>query len=283
MDDGALELSGTEAGSPRPHVFNDQITVDAANIKVTLVGPVLEARGDVKSVLQPPKKSAADGEATKLPSMLKQDEAVKITADRLNYDGTASRATYDGHAQLWQGDTTIKAKVIALDDKSGDLTAEGSVVTTTTVEQTNKDKKTERVRTVATADSFRYEDLNRKGSYRKGVHLTGGQGDLTAEAIDLFLKESGNEIDRAEATDSRNTLVLREQGRKTVGSTMTYTSVDDRYEFKGVPVALTDQCGRVTNGRTLTFRKATDTIEIDGNQRVRTQTRNGDKCQVTTR
>jgi lipopolysaccharide export system protein LptA len=278
-----MELSGTEPASPRPHVFNDQITVDASNIKVTLAGPLLDAQGDVKSVLQPPKKSASGGEATKLPSMLKQDEAVKITADSLNYDGTASRATYDGHSQLWQGDTTIKAKVIAIDDKSGDLTAEGSVVTTTTVEQTNKEKKKERVRTVAIADSFKYEDAHRKASYRKGVHLTGGQGDLTAEAIDLFLKASGNEIDRAEGADPKNALVLREQGRKTVGSTMIYTSDDDRYEFKGEPVSLTDQCGRVTNGRTLTFRKATDTIEIDGNQRVRTQTRNGDKCQVTTR
>jgi len=282
VDNGGLELSGSEPGSPRPHVFNDQITVDASKIKVTLAGPQLEARGEVKSVLQPPKKSA-DGGGTKLPSMLKQDEAAKVTADSLDYDGTASRATYEGHSQLWQGDTTIKAKVIAIDDKTGDLSADGSVVTTTTVEQTNKDKKTERVRTVANADSFKYEDAHRKASYRKGVHLTGGQGDLTAEAIDLFLKASGNEIERAEATDTKNTLVLREQGRKTVGSTMTYTSADDRYEFKGVPVSLTDQCGRVTNGRTLTFRKATDTIEIDGNQRVRTQTRSGDKCQVTTR
>ena len=80
-----------------------------------------------------------------------------------------------------------------------------------------------------------------------------------------------------------NALVLREQGRKTTGSTMIYTSADDRYEIKGAPVSLTDQCGRVTSGRTLTFRKATDTIEVDGYQRVRTQTRNGDKCQVTTR
>ena len=47
----------------------------------------------------------------------------------------------------------------------------------------------------------------------------------------------------------------------------------------GPPVTVTDQCGRVTNGRTLTFRKATDTIEMDGNRRVRTQTKNGTKCQ----
>jgi lipopolysaccharide export system protein LptA len=282
VDKGTLELSGSEPASPRPHVFNDQITVDASNVSVALAGPSLEAWGDVKSVLQPPKKSAA-GNATKLPSMLKQDQAVNIVADSLSYDGTSSRATYDGSAQLWQGDTSIKGDSIGIDDKSGDLTADGSVVTTTTVEQTSKDKKPEKIRSVATADSFKYEDGHRKAAYRGGVHLNGGQGDLTAESIDLYLKSSGNELERAEASDSTNALVLREQGRRTTGSAMIYTSADDRYEIKGAPVSLTDQCGRVTSGRTLTFRKATDTIEVDGYQRVRTQTRNGDKCQVTTR
>jgi lipopolysaccharide export system protein LptA len=282
VDKGALELSGSEPASPRPHVYNDQITVDASAVNVTLAGPVLLAWGDVKSVLQPPKKSAATSE-TKLPSMLKQDQAVIITADSLAYDGVASRATYDGSAQLWQGDTTIRADSIGIDDKNGDLTADGSIVSTTTAEQTDKDKKKERIRTTATADSFTYEDARRKAAYRGSVHLTGGQGDLTADAIDLYLKASGNEINRAEAWDSRNGLILREQGRKTVGSTLTYTSEDDRYEIRGTPVTLTDQCGRVTTGRTLTFRKATDTIEVDGSQRVRTQTRNGEKCQVPTR
>jgi lipopolysaccharide export system protein LptA len=284
VDKGALELSGSEPGSarPRPHVYNDQITVDASAVNVTLAGPVLFAWGDVKSALQPPKKSTA-GSETKLPSMLKQDQAVIITADSLGYDGAASRATYDGNAQLWQSDTTIRADSMGIDDKSGDLRADGSVVSTTTTEQTDKDKKKERVRTTATADSFTFDDAHRKAAYRGSVHLAGGQGDLTAEATDLYLKASGNEIHRAEAWDSRNGLILREQGRKTVGSTMIYTADDDRYEIGGTPVTLTDQCGRVTTGRTLTFRKATDTIEVNGNQRVRTQTRNGDKCQVPTR
>jgi len=87
------------------------------------------------------------------------------------------------------------------------------------------------------------------------------------------------EIERAEAADAGNGLVLREQGRRTTGSKMTYSAADERYDVTGAPVAVTDQCGRVTNGRTLTFKKATDTIEIDGNRRVRTQTKNSSKCQ----
>jgi len=60
---------------------------------------------------------------------------------------------------------------------------------------------------------------------------------------------------------------------------MNYSAADERYDVTGAPVTITDQCGRVTSGRTLTFKKATDTVEIDGNRRVRTQTKNGPHCQ----
>ena len=80
-----------------------------------------------------------------------------------------------------------------------------------------------------------------------------------------------------------NSLTLREQGRKTTGTHLTYTSADEIYVVTGLPVAIVDQCGRETKGRTLTFHKATDTIQIDGNDRARTQTKGGgasnDKCQ----
>jgi LPS export ABC transporter protein LptC len=278
-DEGTLALSGVEVGSPRPHVFNDQISVDAGTVDVILAGPVLNAKGDVKSVLQPPKKSSPSDTA-KLPSMLKQDQVVNVTADNLKFDGEANKATYDGRASLWQADTSIKAGSIVIDSKSGDLSASGSVVTTTILEQTDKDKtKKERVRSMATARTFAYDDKRRKASYSGDVHFSQAESDLAATTVDLFLKASGNEIERAEAAHAGNGLVLREQGRRTTGSKMTFVAADERYDVTGAPVAITDQCGRVTNGRTLTFKKATDTIEIDGNRRVRTQTKNGSKCQ----
>jgi LPS export ABC transporter protein LptC len=277
-DKGTLALSGREAGSPAPHVFNDRIAVDATAVDVTLAGPVLAAKGNVKSVLQPPKKSAK-GAGARLPGMLKQDEAVTVTADSLTFDGDADKASYDGRAQLWQGETSIKAASIDIDSKSGDLGAKGSVLTTTMLDQTDQDKKKTRVRSTATADRFAYDDKGHKASYTGHVHFSQAENDLTADRVDLFLTESGDEIQRAEAADPDNGLVLREQGRKTVGTKLTYSAADGRYDISGAPVTITDECGRVTNGRRLMFRKSTDTIEIDGNRRVRTQTRNGSKCQ----
>jgi lipopolysaccharide export system protein LptA len=143
------------------------------------------------------------------------------------------------------------------------------------LEQADKDKKKERVRSVATAKDFKYEESIRRAKYSGDAHLSGPQGDMTAATIDLYLTPSGDELDRAEASDS---LTLHEQNRKTVGSHMTYTAADERYVVTGAPVSIVDQCGRETIGKTLTFVKATDTIDVDGNQRIRTQTKGGGKC-----
>lgn len=274
---GTLELSGSEAVFRQPRVVNEQIKVDAARIDLTLAGPKLSAKGSVQSELQPPAKNANSDEA-KLPSMLKQDQAVNVTADQLEYDGGTSKAVYTGNAQLWQGDTSVKGASITLDDKTGDLTAGGPTTTTTMFEQLGKDKKTERVRSIGTAATFTYEEKLRRATYAGGAHLSGPQGDMTAEKIELYLKPSGNELERAEAYDEKSAMTLREQSRTTTGTRMTYTAADDRYVVTGMPVKIVDECGRETTGRTLTFHRATDSIVVDGNG-FRTQTKGGAGCQ----
>jgi hypothetical protein len=105
--------------------------------------------------------------------------------------------------------------------------------------------------------------------------MTGPQGDMNAARIELFLKPSGDELDRAEGYDD---LKLREQNRTTTGTRLTYTTADEKYVISGRPVEIVDPCGRKTTGKTLTFAKATDTIVVDGSDRIRTQTKGGGKC-----
>lgn len=274
VDTGALDLTGSEPDIRVPHVSTDQIAVDATRIEAALAGPTVHATGNVKSVLEPPKTSGQKAE-TKLPSMLKQDQPVKVTSGALDYDGAASRATYTEQAQLWQGETSIKADSIGIDGKTGDLTGSGSVVTRTMLEQTDQNKKKERTRTMATSKEFKYEDAPRRATYTGDVHLSGPQGDMMAAKIELYLKASGNELERAEGYDPANGLTLREQNRKTTGSRLTYTAADEKYVVTGSLVTILDQCASETSGRTLTLFKATDTIKMDGNDRTRTQTKGG--------
>ena len=287
-DKGTLALRGSERGREVPHVEDDQIAVDAAKIDMTLAessaagepaaghgGSKMHAIGaPVKSVIQPPSKTAKPEDRVKMPTMLKQDQPVTVLAGTLDYDGDASKATYSGDVRLFQGDTSIKAASMILDDKSGDLTASGSVMTTTMLEQVNEKDKTkkDKVHSTGTSKDFKYEDNVRRLTYTGEAHLNGPQGDMSAERIELFLKESGDELDRAEAYEK---LTLKEQSRVTTGTRMTYTTADDKYVVTGAPVDIVDQCGRKTTGRTLTFIKATDTIVVDGNDQIRTQTRGG--------
>jgi LPS export ABC transporter protein LptC/lipopolysaccharide transport protein LptA len=278
LEKGTLELSGSEPGALVPHVVNQQIVVDASKVDVTLAGPKVNAAGNVKSELRPASKSARPGDAgnnVKMPSMLKQDQAVIVVADTLDYDGTTSTGTYTGTARLFQGDTTIKGETIVVDNKAGNLTASGGVTTTTVLEEVNKDKQKQRAQSIANAKDLKYDDATRRMTYTGDAHMSGPDGDMTAARIELYLKPSGDELDRAEAYEN---LTLREQNRETQGTRMIYTTADEKYVVTGAPVKIVDECQRETTGRTLTFIKATDTIVIDGNAQIRTQTKGGGKC-----
>jgi lipopolysaccharide export system protein LptA len=104
------------------------------------------------------------------------------------------------------------------------------------------------------------------------AHMSGPEGDMSAAKIDLYLKESGDELERAEAFEK---VTLREQSRETKGAKMIYTTANETYVITGAPVTILDQCKRETVGKTLTFNKGTDRIVVDGNAQIRTQTKGG--------
>jgi len=211
--------------------------------------------------------------------MLKEDQPVNVTGDAMEYDGAVSKATYTGKAQLWQTDTSIRADTLVIDEKSGDLNGTGNVATSLVQLHDSADRKSkDRSRSVATAGTFSYIDAKRLATYTTSVHMSGPEGDMTAAKIELYLGSSGDEIERAESYDDDNKMTLRETGRKTTGSRLTYFAPEQRYVVVGRPVTVVDECGRETTGRTLIFFRSTDTILVDGNRQIRTQTKGGGNC-----
>jgi len=274
LDKGTLALGGREPGRERPHVVHDRIEVYADAIDIVLEGPDVHAAGDVKSVLQPARDGSRGG-SERVPSMLKRDEVVNITAADLQYTGTSSRATYTGRALLWQGETSVKADTLTLDNERGDMTGTGSVATSVMLEQAGESGRRERTRATTTAKAFQYEEAPRRATYTGDAHMNSAQGDMTAEKLELYLKPSGEELERAEAYEK---VTLREKARRTTGARMTYFSQDERYVMTGAPVTIVDECRRETTGRTLTFYRTTDRIVVDGSEQIRTQTKGGSQC-----
>ena len=121
-----IDLSpGDGEPGPPPSVVDGQISIFARNIELIPSGRKLKADTKVRSSMQPQKNgTTAANDRGRVPSMLKQDEPVNVTSNRLEYDGSASLAVYSGDALLWQKDTSIKADTITVDDLTGTLTAE---------------------------------------------------------------------------------------------------------------------------------------------------------------
>jgi LPS export ABC transporter protein LptC len=282
IPDDTLQLSPSSGDpGPPPRISDPRMSVEARTLTLTLESRKLMADTSVRSSLHGSAKSEPErstsktkpgtngsSETTKLPAMLKSDKPVFVNSNRLEYDGS-SKAIYSGEARLFQDQTTVAGDTITLDDKTGNLTATRSVRTVMFFDDVDpKTKQRKSTRTTAVADTLVYEDAKRLAIYTGTdstlANIVGPQGDLTADKIQLFLKEGGNELERAEA-DGR--VEVKEGQRRAKGDHLTYTAADETYVMNGNPLEADryapNECTR-TIGKTLRFRRGDETLVVDG-------------------
>ncbi len=233
-----IVLRGTDAGGP-PHVSVDQISIDARTIDVGLEGRQIMAT-EVKTTLAPQKSAQARDSSTSgiaIPGLLKQDQAANINANALDYRGQDGQAVYRGGATLWQGSTTIRADAISLDQQKSNLVATGSAKSTLELDTGLSS---------GSGNEIRYDDQKRLVTYsgaplppttergagsagarsgapgdaRRAVpvrdaQLSGPQGDLRGERIEIALAKEGNKVERLEGYTG---VTLKLDKRTAVGS-----------------------------------------------------------------
>lgn len=286
LDRDRIELMPSDGDpGPSPLLNDGKMSVAARTINFTLGTRELEADTKVKSTFLTKQNRAARGQtagAGRVPSMLKEDEPVYVTSNRLKYLGASSLATYSGNVKLWQGnDTTIKGDTIVLDDRNGNLTATLNVSTLLTLEETDaKTAQKKRSQTTGKSELFVYNDARRLATYTAKAQITGAQGHITADKIELFLKPAGtNELDRAESYAADGELVIVREGLRTAkGTHLTYTARDEKYLMVGTPVTMIEEdkngsCN-VAQGATLVFNRAGGMGQIDGAGIVQGTTKN---------
>ena len=240
-----IELMPSD-GDPGPsaNIVDARISVQARTIEFTVGTRDMTADTKVRSRILG--KASGRGQQTKVPSVFKQNEPVNVTANRLQYQGAASKAVYMGDVQLWQegqdGAATIKGDTLTLDDQTGNLEVNGNAVTDFVLEET--DKKTgekKRTPTLGKAKMFVFDDKRRLGTYTGDAQLNGPQGNLTAHKIEIFLMSNANEVERLEAYAQGTDVVIKEGNRRTYGSHLTYTASDDKYLMIGAPVEVIEE------------------------------------------
>ena len=275
-----LALAGTDAGGG-PKVSDEQISVEARTIDVALDGHGMAARGNVRTSLSGRTSArGGDGGGGRLPGLLQKGEPTSINAESLDYTGAEGRAVYSGNATLVQGDTAIRGQVITLDQQKGDLVATGSARTTLVLDTGRSEGRAGEVRydeakrvvTYSTASIAPTSDQVPRGGLSQ---LSGPQGDLRAERIEVVLARDGNQVERLEGYHNV-TMVMG--ARTAIGGRLTHHAREERYILSGggvTPATIRDasESCRETSGGTLTFFKSTDRIVVDGNETRRTETR----------
>lgn len=220
-----------------------------------------------------PPASSGDSEATHLPGLLKQDQPVTVTSNRLSYDGAAGHATYSGNARLWQGDTSIRGDTIVVDDKSGNLEAHTNTRTEMMLDEV--DEKTgvrKQTRSIGEGDDFVYDDAKRLATYTGKAHMVGPEGDVNGEKIELFLKPDSNELERVEGYGANGSVVVKDSKRTATGARLTYTVETETYLMTGTPVIAIETAPpdcKKSVGAVLTFQRDVGTVSTSGNGVIR--------------
>jgi lipopolysaccharide transport protein LptA/LPS export ABC transporter protein LptC len=272
---GTLALTGKDI---TPEIRDESLTLLASTIDVTLEPRKMIAKGNVRSTLLPPKKPAGNAQATRRPALLGDKEPVNILSATLTYDEANKKAEYAGQTRLFQGATSINADKLTLDETRGDLTATGKVVTNLEIKNKQADPAVKSKPTIGRAETFTYTDDTRIATYTTNAQFDGDQGHLSAGKLELQLAKGENSLEKLEANSAVNAVVDK---RTVTGTRLTYSPADDKYVVVGAPVKMIDSDCQETNGKTLTFWKASDRVLVDGNNEVRTQTKGGGKCTAT--
>lgn len=247
-------------------------TVQATDIDMTLDPRTMKARGSVRSTLKP---GARKDRNEPHPSILEDDEPVNVTAKALDYDGKTERAVYTGDARLWQADTVIHGETIVLDDKTGNLEARKAVRAQFLIRDEHAEERDGKPKpTFGRGDELVYVESRRQATFRGSAKITGPEGDITGDRIELFLEEDGNTLERAEAYE--NVTARLDGGRVATGSRLVYAAKTRRYDMRGSPLKVrrqytekaadgstTTRCEE-TVGSSLTFDRSADTVSVVG-------------------
>jgi lipopolysaccharide export system protein LptA len=286
MDTGQVALTGA-AGEPVPRVVNEQIQIDATNIDMNIEGSKMNAYGEsrrVQSIMFPAKPGAKD--APRTPGLMRQDQPVNGVSRELVYAGGENGSIdLTGTVMLVQGEkseTQIKGDKVAIDGKSGNLLAQGSVISQMVVQDIDPaTKERAATRSIAYAQQMQYDDATRRVTYTTKAHLIGPQGDLVGETIVLTLGTNGQDIERLEAAVE---VKLTEVDRITIGDQLTYDAAKEEYNVvgKGKLVRMfkraEDGTCRRSDGSALTFSRGADSLLLKGRDDSRTQTAADNAC-----
>jgi lipopolysaccharide transport protein LptA len=274
---GAVELFGHERRKAR--LAHERTRVAAGMIRTDVRGEDLLAREAVEAtLLAAPPESGPDAGYR----LFDADQAVHFVAAELHSTGAGAHLVFSGSARGWQGDRSLAADEVVVDQAHRTLAARGDV-STRIPRETGRDAIAEGDYLQIGADALRYEDATGLAVYTGEVRVGLREGWLEAGRVEVQLARESRAIEEVRAFEPVRVEVhrtgAREMDRPLAGTAdrLVYRPSEAVVLLFGdrtpATVRRIGEGGGTTTGRVLRYRLDSGSLEVESGQapaRIRT-------------
>ncbi len=233
-NNGLVRLSGGN-----PTVWDSQARAKASEILWDTKADKSELRNRVSTTYYSQKQTNGSTPFTNVSS------PVFITAQKANFDHKAETAVYVGNARAWQGNNYVRAERLLLQQKEGQMFAEGKVQSMLyDVKQTIAGRKT-RKSVFAAADKMLFQRNLNLLRYEKNVDIRQGTDRIVAGVANVFL-DKNNELSK---TIISKNVVITQPNRRATGDYAQYTASDESVVLRGNPAKVIDSENGSSQGK----------------------------------
>ena len=259
-------------GSPRITEAGMSMTANLIHIN-RRTGEAI-AEGDVKSTY-------SDLKAQPNGAMLASSDPIHVTAKKMVAHQDSGVALYSGGSRLWQGANIVEAPTIEFNRDNRSLVAQGSPQASKPVSSVfvQKDQSGKITPVNVNARKLTYVDADRRARYEGGVTARTADGFLSADHVDIYLKQSGTAASTPQPTPSQldriistGNVVLTQPGRRGTGEQLTYFQDDGRFVLTGGSPSVSDVEHGTVRGTSLTFFSKDDRVLVEGSNAAPTVT-----------
>nr|HQU84686.1 LptA/OstA family protein [Pyrinomonadaceae bacterium] len=224
-NDEVVRLRGGE-----PTVWDSQARVKANEIDWNTRADVSNLRGNVSTTYYSQKQT---GGATPFGQTSKP---VFLTAETAEFNHRLETGIYTGNARAWQENNYVRADKLTIQQKQGQLNADGNVQSVLYNAKRKENGKETEVPVYASSQNLIYNRNNRILKYENDVDIRQGTDRIVGGVANIYLNEKN---DVSQTIVERN-VVITQPNRKAVGDYAQYNASDEIVTLRGNPARVDD-------------------------------------------
>ena len=192
---------------------------------------------------------------------------VYVTASNAEFNHLEETGLYTGNARAWQENNYVRAEKLLLNQKTGQLNADGSVQSLL-YDVKKKDKgKESSVPVYASSQKLFYNRENRILRYEENVDIRQGTDRITAGVANIYLTEK-NEMSK---TIAETNVVITQPNRRATGDWAQYTSDTEVAILRGNPAKIEDAENGSSQGAQMTvYMRENRVVSESKNEQINT-------------